>query len=43
VDLVLSGRYPFERLVTHRFPLAEVNEALHAVESRAALKAVLEP
>jgi len=43
VGLVLSGRYPFERLVTHRFPLAQVNEALAAVESRAALKAVLEP
>jgi threonine dehydrogenase-like Zn-dependent dehydrogenase len=43
VELVLSGRYPFERLVTHRFPLAQVNEALRAVESRAALKAVLEP
>jgi threonine dehydrogenase-like Zn-dependent dehydrogenase len=43
VELALSGRYPFERLVTHRFPLTEVNEALHAVESRAALKAVLEP
>ena len=43
VELVLSGRYPFDRLVTHRFPLAQVNEALAAVASRAALKAVLEP
>jgi len=43
VELVLSGRYPFERLVTHRFPLAQANEALAAVESRAALKAVLVP
>jgi 2-desacetyl-2-hydroxyethyl bacteriochlorophyllide A dehydrogenase len=43
VELVLGGRYPFERLVTHRFPLAQANQALAAVESRAALKAVLEP
>lgn len=43
VELVLSGRYPFARLVTHRFRLPQVNDALAAVESRAALKAVLEP
>jgi len=42
VELVLSGPYPFARLVTHRFPLLQVNDALAAVESRAALKAVLE-
>ena len=43
VELVLSRRYPFERLVTHRFPLSQANEALAAVETRAALKAVLVP
>jgi len=43
VALVLSRRYPFERLVTHRFPLRQANEALAAVASRAALKAVIEP
>jgi threonine dehydrogenase-like Zn-dependent dehydrogenase len=43
VELTLSGRYPFAHLVTHRFPLSQINEALAAVESRAALKAIIEP
>lgn len=42
VRLVLSGRYPFEKLVTHRFPLAQANEALRVMESKEAIKAVLE-
>lgn len=43
VALVLSKHYPFERLVTHRLSLAQANQALAAVASRAALKAVIEP
>jgi len=43
VSLVQSGRYGLERLVTHRFKLSEANEALAAVKSREAMKAVLIP
>ncbi|UCH32969.1 MAG: zinc-binding dehydrogenase [Armatimonadota bacterium] len=43
VELVLSRRFPFARLVTHRFPLESITEALAVVESREALKGVLEP
>jgi 2-desacetyl-2-hydroxyethyl bacteriochlorophyllide A dehydrogenase len=43
VSLVLSRRYHLDRLVTHRFPLAQANEALAVVQSREALKAVLVP
>ena len=41
VKLILSKRYPFEKLVTHRFPLNEINEALRSVEDRRAIKAVI--
>ncbi|MBM3499392.1 MAG: zinc-binding dehydrogenase [Armatimonadetes bacterium] len=43
IRLVLTGRYPFEKLVTHRFPLAQADEALRVMESKAAIKAVLLP
>ena len=43
IRVVLSRRYPFELMVTHRFPLAQANEALQALESRRAIKAVLLP
>jgi threonine dehydrogenase-like Zn-dependent dehydrogenase len=43
IRLVLSRRFPFEKLVTHRFPLSEATEALTATASREALKAVLLP
>lgn len=43
VQVVVSGRWPLDRLVTHRFALSEVNQALAAVESRVALKAVVIP
>jgi len=43
VELVASGRFPFERMVTHRFGLAEAGAALEAVENREAVKAVLLP
>lgn len=43
VRLATSGRFPLERLVTHRFPLAEATAALEAVENRQAMKAVIIP
>lgn len=40
----LSGRYPLDRLVTHRFGLEQANEALEAAASDpAAVKVVLKP
>jgi len=43
IRLVLGRRHPFERLVTHWFPLAQATDALRAVASRDAIKAVLLP
>jgi len=42
-SLVASGRYPFEKLVTHTFPLEEATRALEVTESKQAVKAVLLP
>lgn len=41
--LALLRKLPVEKLVTHRFPLAEINEALLAAERQEALKAVITP
>jgi len=41
IRLVLSGRYPFEKLVTHRFPLTDATRALEVMASKEAIKAVL--
>ncbi len=43
IELVQSGRFPFERLITHRFPLESATEGLMVMEKRQAIKAVLEP
>lgn len=43
VKLILSKKYPFEKLITHRFPLDSATEALKKMDSREALKAVLIP
>jgi len=43
VKLVLSKKYPFEKLITHRFELEEATEALKIVDTRKAMKAVLMP
>ncbi len=43
IRLVLSGRYPFEKLVTHRFPLSQATQALEVMASKEAIKAVLIP
>jgi Zn-dependent alcohol dehydrogenase len=36
-------KLPIDRLVTHRFALAEVNDALIAMERQEALKPVIVP
>jgi threonine dehydrogenase-like Zn-dependent dehydrogenase len=41
IRLVQSGRYPLHKLVTHRLPLSQATEALHAMQGRQAIKAVL--
>ena len=41
VNLVASGRYPFEELITHTFPLEQANQALEVTESKESVKAVL--
>jgi len=43
VDLVEGGRYPFEKLLTHRFGLEQATDALRAVAARQAIKAVIIP
>jgi threonine dehydrogenase-like Zn-dependent dehydrogenase len=43
VRLVLSGRFPLHKLVTHRFPLEKVMDALKVVDNKEAIKAVLVP
>jgi threonine dehydrogenase-like Zn-dependent dehydrogenase len=43
MNLVFSDPELFSRLVTHRFPLSEVNQALQVMDSREAIKAVLLP
>jgi len=43
VELVLSGRFPFDAMITHRFPLHEADQALQALRKRDVLKAVLIP
>jgi threonine dehydrogenase-like Zn-dependent dehydrogenase len=41
--LILSRPRDFAGLITHRFPLSRANEALQAMKSREAVKAVLLP
>jgi threonine dehydrogenase-like Zn-dependent dehydrogenase len=43
VNLVASGRYPFDRMITHRFPLEEATRALEVTASKESVKAVLLP
>ncbi len=40
VNLILSKKYPFEKLITHKFELDKVNQALDTVDKRKALKTV---
>lgn len=41
VELYLDGRFPVDRLITHRMPLSEVNLALERMASAAALRQIL--
>jgi threonine dehydrogenase-like Zn-dependent dehydrogenase len=43
VQLVLSERFPLQKLVTHRFLLEKVMDALEVVDNKEAIKAVLVP
>jgi len=43
VALALSGRYPFEKMVTHTFGLEDATEALRASGLPGAVKVVIEP
>ena len=43
INLVASGRYPFEKLITHRFPLEDATRALEVTERKESVKAVLLP
>jgi len=43
VEMVLSARYPFDRLVGRTFQLEDANDALGATESREVVKAVIKP
>jgi len=43
VEVVLSGRYPFDRLAGRTFTLEKANDALGATERREVLKAVIKP
>jgi L-iditol 2-dehydrogenase len=41
--LLNSGRFPADRIITHRLPLARVTEAFPLMESGAALKVCILP
>lgn len=43
IELVAAGRIDVAPLITHRYPLAEVGEAFHALTERRGLKVVVEP
>ncbi len=43
IQLVLTGRFPFEKLITHRYSLEDANKALEVMEKKEAIKAVLVP
>ncbi len=43
VDLVASGRFPFEDIVTHRYLLHEVNKALQVTRDEVPVKAIILP
>jgi threonine dehydrogenase-like Zn-dependent dehydrogenase len=43
LQLILSRKEDFKKLITHRFPLALANDAIKAMKTREAVKAVLLP
>jgi Zn-dependent alcohol dehydrogenase len=42
LDLFMRGRLPLDRLISHRFPLDGVQDALDLVDSGEAVRAVLQ-
>jgi len=43
LQLILSRMGEFKKLITHRFSLAQANDAIRAMKSKEAVKAVLLP
>jgi L-iditol 2-dehydrogenase len=43
LELIASGKVPVADLITHRLPLSEVEDAIHAVTSGEAIKVVIKP
>jgi threonine dehydrogenase-like Zn-dependent dehydrogenase len=43
LQLVLSRLHDFSKLITHRFPLDKANDAIRAMKTKEAVKAVLIP
>jgi threonine dehydrogenase-like Zn-dependent dehydrogenase len=43
LQLVLSQPQDFKKLITHRFPLEKANDAIRAMKTKEAVKAVLIP
>lgn len=43
LNLVKSGKFPFERMITHRFPLDQHEEAWRVLKEREAVKVVFMP
>jgi Zn-dependent alcohol dehydrogenase len=41
IELFMQGRLPFDKMITRRYRLAEINEAFHALEKGEALKSVI--
>lgn len=43
IQIVRKNKYPFDKMITHKFPLDDVNKALQALDRREAIKAALTP
>jgi len=43
LHLILSRLEEFKKLITHRFPLSQANEAIRVMKNKEAVKAVLLP
>lgn len=42
-DLVVSGRFPAEKFITHILPLSRINEAIRLTQTGEAMKVILHP